>query len=202
MNLSDRSKKFFIDQYTKQANQQSLRSRSWFKLKEIDQLDKLFCLGMVVIDLGSSPGGWSSYAMKKIGNSGRIVACDKFPMKEIPRVSFLKEDCANPDFFKTLNFWMKNQKAHVILSDMSPSTTGFSIIDVSKSIYLGNIALSVCHYFLRSEGTFLVKVFQGIGFEKYLTSIKSVFNIVKIRKPISSRNNSREVYIVGKKLKI
>lgn len=201
IHLSYQSKKKFMDLYAKQAQKQGLRSRSWFKLQEIDHLDKLFLIGMKVIDLGSTPGGWSSYAIQKIGNTGKLIACDKLPMKKISGVNFLKGDCSDPKILKMLHTEIGYQKAQVILSDMSPNTTGIAVIDVNKSIHLGNSALNICYHFLAPGGTFLVKIFQGIGFEKYLYNIKSIFSIVKIRKPDASKVNSREIYIVAKNLK-
>lgn len=199
--LSNRIKKYFIDPFAEQAKKKGLRSRAWFKLQEIDRLDHLLRIGMTVIDLGSSPGGWSSYAVKKIGNTGKLIACDKLPMEKIPNVNFLLGDCLDSKILDMFYLCIGHRKVQVVLSDMSPNTTGISVIDVNKSINLGNVALKICHYFLMTGGTFLVKIFQGIGFEKYLYNIKSEFNIVKIRKPNSSRMNSREVYIVAKELK-
>lgn len=199
--MSNQANKYFIDQYTKTAKRRGLRSRSWFKLQEIDCRDKLFRVGMTVVDLGSAPGGWSSYVKQKIGKTGSVIACDRLPMKKIYGVNFLQGDCTNPEILKKLYSYIGFQKIPVVLSDMSPSTTGISIIDVNQSMYLGYIALEVCHHILLPEGTFLVKIFQGIGFEKYLYQIKSVFNIVRLRKPQSSRVHSREIYIVAKNLK-
>lgn len=199
--MSNQIRKYFIDRYTRKAKEQGLRSRSWFKLQEIDNLDKLLHIGMTVIDLGSTPGGWSSYAIKKIGKTGKVIACDKLPMKKIPGVYFYQEDCINPNILDKFYSWVGYRSVHIVLSDMASNTTGISIIDVSRSIFLGNIALNICYDFLKPGGTFLVKIFQGISFEKYLYSIRSAFNIVKIRKPDSSRMNSREVYIVAKEFK-
>lgn len=200
--MTNKTKKYFIDdQYIKKAKKQGLRSRAWFKLQEIDRIDRLFQNGMTVIDLGSAPGSWSSYVIKKIGHTGTVIACDKLPMKKLDGVNFLQGDCSDPEVLKILYSWIKYQKAQVILSDMSPNTTGISVIDVAKSIYLGKIALTVCQNVLISGGTLLVKIFQGIDFEKFLFNIRSSFNLVKIRKPDSSRICSREVYIVAKEFK-
>lgn len=194
--------KYFKDQYFQKAQQQKLRSRSWFKLQSIDQTDMLFYDGMTVIDLGSAPGGWSSYVIYRIGNTGNVIACDILPMKKIFGVHFLQKDCSAPSFLKILLCWMQDQKAQIILSDMAPNTTGISLIDVNRSIYLGTVALEICKQVLISGGTFLVKIFQGKGFEEYLYNVQSLFKTVKIRKPKASRSNSREVYILAKKLQI
>lgn len=202
MSSSEWFSKCFKDRYFKQAQQQKLRSRSWFKLRSIDRTDMLFCKGMTVIDLGSAPGGWSSYVKCQIGDTGSVIACDILPMKKIFGVRFLQKDCSDSNFIKVLLYLIKYKKVQIVLSDMSPNTTGISVIDVNKSMYLGMVALNICRHILISEGTFLVKIFQGKGFENYMYNIRSLFKIVKIRKPEASRSSSREVYIVAKKLKI
>lgn len=194
-------KKHFKDQYAKEAQRQKLRSRAWFKLDAINRMDALFDVGMTVIDLGSAPGGWALYVKNKIGKTGRIVACDRLSMRNISGVDFLKGDCSDPNVFKILCTWVGQKKVNVVLSDMSPNTTGISTIDVSRSIYLGYLALNICRNTLMYKGTFLVKVFQGKDLDKYLCDVRSLFNIVRIRKPDSSRSHSREVYIVAKERK-
>lgn len=127
--LLNRNRKVFIDdQYTIQAKKRGLRARSWFKLQEIDRLDKLLYVGMSVIDLGSSPGGWSSYIVQKIGSTGSIIACDKLPMKKIPGVNFLQGDCSDPDMVNQLCLQIRYKKVQIVVSDMAPNTTGISII--------------------------------------------------------------------------
>lgn len=195
------NKKSCIDRYAELARKTGLRSRAWFKLKEIDRIDQLFKIGMSVIDLGSAPGGWSVYVSNKIGKTGKIVACDRFPMKKIDGVKFLQVDCFDPRLLNMLSLLFEYKTVQIVLSDMSPSTTGISLIDVNKSILLADAALEICNQFLSPGGTFLVKIFHGANFEKYLYSIKSIFNTVRIRKPSASRMNSREVYIVAKELK-
>lgn len=192
--------KYFMDRYTQQARKQKLRSRSWFKLQAIDHLDSLFYSGMTVLDLGSSPGGWSSYVSKKIGNFGNVIACDLLPMKKIPRVNFFQEDCSNPGILEKLYLKTKYQKVQIVLSDMSPKISGIPIIDINKSIYLGNVALDICRCILISGGSFVVKIFQGEDFDNYLYNVRSLFSVVKVRKPNASRFSSREVYIVAKNL--
>lgn len=188
----------FRDQYARNAQKRELRSRSWFKLAEINQVDVLLRTGMKVVDLGSFPGGWSLYAKNKVGSTGKIIACDILPMRDINGVHFFHGDCTDINFFKNLFVWTKNKKVQVVLSDMSPNITGIAIVDINKSIYLGNLALNVCRNVLMSGGNFLVKVFQGEGFDKYLLFLRCMFRTVRIYKPVSSRNRSREVYVVAK----
>lgn len=191
----------FKDQYTRKAQKKALRSRSWFKIEEINKIDYIFRAGMKIIDLGSAPGGWSLYVKNKIGKTGIIIACDILPMKSIFGVYFFQGNCTDINFLKMLFAWTKNKKVQVVLSDMSPNMTGISTIDINKSIYLGNLALKVCRSVLMSGGTFVVKIFQGIGFDEYLYNIRNLFHTVKIRKPGASRCCSKEVYIVAKEYK-
>lgn len=191
----------FKNQYTKIAQEKKLRSRAWFKLEAIDRIDVLLHVGMTVVDLGSSPGGWSLYVKNKVGNTGNVIACDLLPMQSIVGVDFFKGDCTDTNFLEMLFIWIKNKKVHVVLSDMSPDISGISVVDISKSIYLGNLALYICKNILIDGGAFLVKIFQGIGFNEYLRCVRRLFSIVKVRKPYASRSCSREVYIVAKNYK-
>ncbi|URJ30852.1 23S rRNA (uridine(2552)-2'-O)-methyltransferase RlmE [Candidatus Blochmannia vicinus (nom. nud.)] len=193
--------KYCKDQYVIEARKLKLRSRAWFKLDTINHMDMLISSGMTVIDLGSAPGGWTMYVKNRIGNTGRVIACDILPMRRISGVDFLQGDCSDPNVLKTLRTWIGQQKVHVVLSDMSPNITGISIIDVNQSIYLGNVALNICRDILMYGGNFLVKIFQGKGWDQYMCDVHSLFNLVKIRKPDASRSHSREVYIVAKKRK-
>lgn len=191
----------YKDKYVQAARKQGLRSRSWFKLEAINCIDILFRSGMTVVDLGAAPGGWSLYAKKQVGNTGSVVACDILPMQYICGVYFFLGDCVDINFLKMLFKWTENRKVQVVLSDMSPNISGVSIVDINRSIYLGNIALNMCQNILIPGGTFLVKVFQGSGLDKYLCNVRHLFRTVKIRKPDSSRCRSREVYIVAKEYK-
>ncbi|VFP88581.1 23S rRNA (uridine(2552)-2'-O)-methyltransferase RlmE [Candidatus Erwinia haradaeae] len=189
--------KHLSDPYVIQAKKQGLRSRSWFKLDSIQKTDKLFSHGMTVIDLGSYPGGWSQYALSKIGSTGRLIACDLVLMKPIVGVDFLQGDIRDPLLIDAILERIGLTKAQVVMSDMAPNLTGNSVIDISQSLYLCEIALEVCCKVLSFNGRFVVKAFYGEGFEEYLQEMHSLFTSVKIRKPNSSRPCSREVYIIA-----
>ncbi|MGL9774093.1 MAG: 23S rRNA (uridine(2552)-2'-O)-methyltransferase RlmE [Sodalis sp. (in: enterobacteria)] len=192
----------FSDKYVQQAQKKGLRSRAWFKLDEIQQSDKLFRPGMTVVDLGAAPGGWSQYVATQIGGKGRIIACDILPMDPIIGVDFLQGDFPDPLVLQALLERVGEQKVQVVLSDMAPNMSGTPAVDIPKSMYLVELALDMCRDVLAPNGSFLVKVFQGEGFDEYLREIRSLFTKVKIRKPDASRARSREVYIVatGRKL--
>ena len=192
----------FSDKYVIQAQKKGLRSRAWFKLDEIQSTDKLFKPGMTVVDLGAAPGGWSQYVVTQIGNSGRVIACDILPMDPIVGVDFLQGDFRDELVLKALTDRVGEEKVQVVMSDMAPNMSGTPSVDIPRSMYLVELALEMAKDVLAPGGSFLVKVFQGEGFDEYLTQIRSLFTKVKIRKPDASRARSREVYIVatGRKL--
>jgi len=192
----------FSDKYVLQAQKKNLRSRAWFKLDEIQQRDNLFKPGMTVIDLGASPGSWSQYVIQQIGEKGHIIACDMLPMDPIIGVDFLQGDFRDECLLQVLFNRVMDKKIQVVMSDMSLNMSGVSVVDMPRSMYLVELALDICRYVLSTGGSFLVKVFQGNGFDEYLQEIRSLFTKVKVRKPDASRARSREVYIVatGRKL--
>lgn len=157
---------------------------------------------MTVVDLGAAPGGWSQYVVTQIGNSGRVIACDILPMDPIVGVDFLQGDFRDELVLKALTERVGEDKVQVVMSDMAPNMSGTPSVDIPRSMYLVELALEMAKDVLAPGGSFLVKVFQGEGFDEYLTQIRSLFTKVKIRKPDASRARSREVYIVatGRKL--
>lgn len=187
----------FKDRFVQQAQKKNLRSRAWFKLEEIQNTDKLFKPGMTVVDLGAAPGGWSQYVASIIGNKGRIIACDILPMDPIVGVDFLQGDFREESVLNTLLERVGVNKVQVVMSDMAPNMSGQPAVDIPRAIYLVELALDMCRDVLAPNGSFIVKVFQGEGFENYLKAIREMFRVVKIRKPEASRARSREVYIVA-----
>lgn len=150
---------------------------------------------MSVVDLGSSPGSWSEYAVKIIGKEGWIVAYDILPMKPISDVLFFQK---NINEKKILNFFLKNnKKVNLIMSDMAPNMSGHSNIDIIKMFQLSELALNLTKEILLKNGTFLIKLFQGTGFSEYIQKLRLLFLKVNIYKPNSSQASSREVYIVA-----
>ncbi|AYY82751.1 MULTISPECIES: 23S rRNA (uridine(2552)-2'-O)-methyltransferase RlmE [Proteus] len=192
----------FSDKYVQQAKKKGFRSRAWFKLEEIQQSDNIFKPGMTVVDLGAAPGGWSQYVVQQLGSKGRIIACDLLPMDPIVGVDFLQGDFRDELVLKALLDRVGENKVQVVMSDMAPNMSGTPAVDIPRSMYLVELALDMCRDVLAPGGSFIVKVFQGEGFDEYLGQIRSLFTKVKVRKPDASRSRSREVYIVatGRKL--
>ncbi|WP_421252022.1 23S rRNA (uridine(2552)-2'-O)-methyltransferase RlmE [Aeromonas sp. 600724] len=195
-------KEHFDDQYVKKAQKLGLRSRAVFKIDEIQGKDRLLKNGMTVVDLGAAPGGWSQFAVEQVGESGRVIACDILPMDPIAGVDFLQGDFREETVLGTLLERVGPDKVDVVMSDMAPNMSGTQQVDQARAMYLVELALDMCHQVLRSDGSFVVKVFQGEGFDAYLNEIRKLFSAVKIRKPDSSRARSREVYIVATGFKL
>lgn len=192
----------FKDSYVKNAHLNNLRSRAWFKINEIQLKYQVFKSGMNIIDLGSSPGSWSQYALQKIGKKGSIIACDMKSMHAIKGVFFIQGDITKKKILEDLYNCIKNTKINLIMSDMSPNITGISDIDMANIFNLSNSVLNICINILCKKGIFIIKLFQGREFEDYLRKIRYFFEKIKIYKPRSSRNRSREIFLIaiGKKI--
>lgn len=189
----------FSDQYVKQSQQAGYRSRAAYKLLELDQKDQLLRLGMVVVDLGAAPGGWSQVLSDKLGDKGKVIALDVLPMDHFADVTFIQGDFTEQAVYDQLMTEIGDSQIDLVLSDMAPNMTGNKTTDAAKSIYLVELATAFAEQVLTERGIFVVKVFQGQGYDQWLAQVKNVFSSVKIRKPAASRDRSSEVYIVARK---
>ncbi|WP_371378550.1 23S rRNA (uridine(2552)-2'-O)-methyltransferase RlmE [Thalassotalea aquiviva] len=187
----------FDDEYVKKAQKLGLRSRAVFKIEEINNKDKLIKPGMNVVDLGAAPGGWSEYAVKVLQDQGQVIACDILPMESLPGVAFLQGDFREDAVLNALLDKIGGRNVDVVMSDMAHNFSGNETTDQARNMYLVELALDMCHQVLKKDGSFVVKVFQGEGFEQYMKDVRNSFKVVKTRKPESSRPRSREVYIVA-----
>ncbi len=194
-------KEHFDDEYVKLARQQGYRSRAVFKLREIDQRDGIMGRGMTVVDLGAAPGGWSQYSAKKVGKGGRVIALDILAMPPIPHVEFVMGDFQDVNVLKRLDDRLGESRVDVVLSDMAPNTSGVGAVDQPRSINLAELARDTAEQVLVRGGVFVVKLFQGEGFDTFCNETKKVFAKVTLRKPKASRPRSREVYLVAKGFK-
>ncbi|MBV1840738.1 23S rRNA (uridine(2552)-2'-O)-methyltransferase RlmE [Photobacterium ganghwense] len=190
-------KEHFDDKYVQEAQKKGYRSRAIFKIEEIQKKDKLLKPGMTVVDLGAAPGGWSQYAAEIVGDEGQVIACDILTMDSLPGVSFVQGDFREEAVLDALLERIQPDMVDVVLSDMAPNMSGNLASDQPRAMYLVELALDMCRQVLAPNGSFAVKVFQGEGFDPYLAEVRSMFKVVKIRKPDSSRDRSREVYIVA-----
>lgn len=186
------------DPWVKKAQVDGYRSRASYKLLELIEKDRLVRPGMVVLDLGSTPGGWSQVVAPLLGSKGRLIASDILPMDPIPHVHFIQGDFTEQDVFDQITAALEGAGVDLVMSDMAPNISGVDAADQSASMYLVELALDMAVQVLKSGGNFVTKVFHGEGYEDYLKALRPHFEKVVVRKPEASRSRSREVYVVGK----
>ena len=191
----------FDDEYVKKAQAMGYRSRSTFKLIEIQQKDKILKPGMNVIDLGAAPGGWSDYARKIVGKKNKVIGLDLLAIEPIGGVDFIQGDFRENEVLDELYKILDGAPIDLVMSDMAPNISGNKGMDQPRSIYLAELALDTAQTVLVKKGTFLIKMFQGAGFDAYKKQVAACFSSVVIRKPNASRARSREVYILAKGFK-
>ncbi|WP_455196840.1 23S rRNA (uridine(2552)-2'-O)-methyltransferase RlmE [Kaarinaea lacus] len=191
-------KDHFDDVYVKQAQKAGYRSRAVYKLLEIQEKDHILKRGMTVVDLGAAPGGWSQVASHIVGAGGKVVALDILPMDSLAHVEIIQGDFTEPSVFEQLLEVLGGQEVDLVMSDMAPNISGIKVVDQPRAMYLAELALDMAQNVLRNNGDFLVKVFQGSGFDNYIKVLRSLFNKVVTRKPKASKSNSREVYLLAR----
>ena len=189
------------DEYVKKAQKEGYRSRAVYKLLEIIDKNQILTKGDRVLELGAAPGGWSQVAAKIVGKNGQIIASDILPIEEISGVDFLQGDFTEMSVYEALISLTKGQKINTVLSDMAPNMSGQLSVDQPKSMYLAELALDMAVKTLTPNGHFLVKVFQGDGFDAYVQIARQTFKKVVIKKPRASRARSKEVYLLASQLK-
>jgi 23S rRNA (uridine2552-2'-O)-methyltransferase len=187
------------DVYVKRAKAEGYRSRASFKLLEIAQRDKLLRPGMTVVDLGATPGGWSQVARAQVGNQGRVFALDILDMEPLPGVTFMLGDFREPEAEARLSAALEGRRIDLVLSDMSPNISGIAMSDQARAMHLAELALEFAVKHLKPGGNFLVKVFQGSGFQEFFKEMQARFEKVSTRKPEASRGRSNELYLLGSK---
>lgn len=190
------------DPYVKRARQTGLRSRAAFKLEEIQRSERILKPGMVVIDLGAAPGGWSQYAARVLAGRGRVLAVDVLPMDEIPGVEFVQGDFSSEGVLQELLTRLGSDRPQLVMSDMAPNMSGIADVDHARSMHLVELAADFAERSLATGGALLVKVFQGREFQPFLARLRRRFESVKIRKPKSSRARSPELYVLARDFRL
>ena len=190
------------DPYVQRAKAEGYRSRASFKLMEIDDRDRLIRPGDVVVDLGAAPGGWSQVAAQRMKSHGRVVALDLLEMDPLHGVEFIQGDFREENVLHQLENMLGGEKVGLVLSDMAPNISGVPVSDQARVMYLAELGLEFSRNWLKPEGAFLVKVFQGYGYEEFVREMRQTFNVVASRKPDASRDRSSEVYLLGKGLRV
>lgn len=186
------------DHYVKQRQQDGYRSRAAYKLLEIDQRDRLLRRGMTIVDLGAAPGGWSQVAVKAVGREGRVIALDLLKIAPIAGAMVIEGDCRDAAVHTALKTALENRPVDLVMSDMAPNLSGIALNDEARSLELNEMCIDVVHQMLRPGGALVMKLFQYEDTQLILNSLKTCFGHVERRKPQSSRDSSREFYVVAK----
>jgi 23S rRNA (uridine2552-2'-O)-methyltransferase len=185
------------DEYVKRAQRDGYRARAAYKLIEIDDKDRLIKPGMVIVDLGSTPGSWSQVAIQRLKGQGKIIALDLLEMQPIPGVHFIQGDFREQAVLDQLEASLGESRVDLVIADMAPNISGISDVDQANAMYLTELALGFSYKWLKPGGNFLVKVFNGSGFEDMVRNMRQGFDKVATRKPKASRDRSSEVYLLG-----
>ena len=190
------------DVYVQRAKAEGYRSRAVFKLMEINERDRLLKPGMTVVDLGAAPGGWSQYAARAVGRSGRVIALDILAIDPLSNVEIIQGDFREEAVLHELIARAGERGADLVISDMAPNTSGIDAVDQPRAMYLAELALDLAGQVLKPGGSLLVKLFQGVGFDEFVRECRRRFGRVVTRKPKASRARSREVYLLAQNCKL
>ena len=190
------------DPYVRRARRDGWRSRAVYKLEQIDQKERLLRKGMVVVDLGAAPGGWSQYVTDKLNGDVRVIAIDLLPMDCLPSVDFIQADFTDNDVLDNLREIIGEAAVDLVISDMAPNISGQRAVDQPRSMYLAELALDFCREVLGSGGDFVCKLFQGEGIDEFIAEARQAFGHGKVLKPRASRPGSREVYLVARNYRL
>ncbi len=186
------------DVYVKRAQKEGYRSRAVYKLAQLHERDQLLKPDMTIIDLGAAPGGWSQWTQRYLEGKAKLFALDILPMDALPNVTFIQGDFTEQVVLERLLNSIGEQKAHLVMSDMSPNISGMKAVDQPKTMLLAELARDLAYETLAPNGHFLTKVFQGEGFDNFVKELRQQFRKVVVRKPDASRARSPEVYVLAK----
>ena len=190
-------KEHFSDPFVKRAQSEGMRSRAAYKLEELVERDRLLKPGMTVVDLGAAPGGWSQWVRQALGDSGRVIALDILEMPPLAGVEFLHGDFREDAVLSALDAMLDGRPVDLVLSDMAPNKSGMDAVDQPRAMHLAELAMTFADDHLRPGGTFLIKLFQGVGFDDYVRDLRRRYDRLAIRKPAASRQRSPEVYALA-----
>lgn len=190
-------KEHFADPYVKKAQAEGLRSRAAYKLEELVQRDALLRPGMTVVDLGAAPGGWSQWVRQALGGNGWVIALDILDMPGLAGVEFIHGDFREDAVLQQLTDSLQGRPVDLVLSDMAPNKSGVDAVDQPRAMHLAELAMDFADAHLRPGGDFLIKLFQGVGFDDYVRQLRRRYAKVVIRKPAASRKRSPEVYALA-----
>ncbi len=190
-------KRHLKDEFVRKSVKEGFRSRAAYKLLEIQEKSQVIKKGQIVVDLGAAPGGWLQVVESIVGKGGKVVGLDVLEIEPLRNVTTIKGDLLQNETLKELRLILGSRQADLVISDMAPNISGISSVDQPKSMFLCDLALDFCRQELRKGGSFVVKAFQGEGFDIFFNELKNSFGKVNSRKPKASRPKSREVYLVA-----
>lgn len=195
------------DPYVKLAQKEGFRARAAYKLKEIDESEKLIKPGQVIVDLGCTPGSWAQYTRRKLagadggGIHGTIIGLDMLPMEPIADVQYIQGDFREEEVLGQLDELLQGRKADLVLSDMAPNLSGIPTADAARMEHLIDLAIEFSQIHMKPGGALLVKCFKDMGFTQILEKFRTEFKTVKQVKPKASRDKSSEIFLLGRGLK-
>lgn len=195
------------DPYVKLAQKEGYRARAVYKLKEIDEAEKLIKPGQIVVDLGATPGSWSQYVRNKLagkeggGILGEIFALDLLPMEPIADVKFIQGDFLEQEVLDLLEAQLQGRKVDLVLSDMAPNLSGIPTVDAARVEYIIELAVTFAKAHLKPNGSLLVKCFHGPAYNTIFDIFKTEFKTVANKKPKASKDKSSEIFLLGKGLR-
>ncbi len=186
------------DEYVQSAKRAGYRSRAAYKLIQLDERDRLFKRGYLVVDLGAAPGGWSQVAASRIGDSGRVLAVDLLPLVPLAGVEIIQGDFLDDSVADRLRSLLGAARADVVMSDMAPNISGIRDADQARARDLTLGALAFAEAVIKPSGTFVVKAFHGESMQELMDEVRAKFASVVIRKPGASRDRSSEIYLLAR----
>jgi 23S rRNA (uridine2552-2'-O)-methyltransferase len=186
------------DPFVRKARAHGYRSRAAFKLQEIIERDKLVRPGMVVVELGAAPGGWSQVLAQRLGPRGKLIAVDLLEMQPIGGAQLIQGDFREEATLREVESALPAGGADLVVSDMAPHITGVSSTDQARSQHLVELAIDFALGHLQPGGALLVKAFHGSGIEELRKKMRQAFAVVQVRKPKASRDRSSEFYLLGR----
>jgi 23S rRNA (uridine2552-2'-O)-methyltransferase len=195
------------DPFVKAAQKDGFRARAAYKLKEIDEDEKLIKPGQVIVDLGCTPGSWGQYVRRKLagkeggGIHGTIIGLDILPMEPIADMHFIQGDFREQEILDHLAEVLQGRKVDLVLSDMAPNLSGISVADAARMEDLIDLAIEFSQHHLKPGGSLLVKCFKDLGFSQIVEKFRTEFKTVIQKKPKASRDKSSEIFLLGRGLK-
>lgn len=195
------------DPYVKLAQKEGYRARAVYKLKEIDESEKLIKPGQVIVDLGCTPGSWAQYVRNKLagkeggGINGTIIGLDMLPMEPIADVHFIQGDFREQEVLDRLAVVLNGRKVDLVLSDMAPNLSGVAVTDAARVEQIIDLAVEFAQAHMKPSGALLVKCFNGTGFTQLVEKFRQEFKTVSQKKPKASKDKSSEIFLLGKTLK-